>query len=312
VAAASSAAITTEKLTKMYGHRRGIVNLNLDVARGESFGFLGPNGAGKTTTLRTLLDLIRPTSGNARIFGHDSHADSFEIRRHVGYLPGEYALYGRLTGSEILRFFASLRGGVDQAYVTELGERLGFDFSRLAGDLSTGNKRKLGLIQAFMHRPELIILDEPTSGLDPLVQRTFYEMVDEMRAAGQTLFLSSHVLPEVQCICDRVAFVRDGELVAIENVAEVVQRAARRLEIEFAAPVPAEVFASLPGVSNMRVEGATLRFTATGRLDAIVKKAAAYEVVTLASHEPDLEELFLTFYARGEHKQPGDGESDAA
>ncbi|MGO8683772.1 MAG: ATP-binding cassette domain-containing protein, partial [Thermoleophilia bacterium] len=262
--------------------------------------------------IRTLLDLIRPTSGSAGIFGRDTHTDSFEIRQHVGYLPGEYALYGRLTGSEIMQFFASLRGGVDQAYVTELGERPGFDFSRQAGDLSTGNKRKLGIIQAFMHRPELIILDEPASGLDPLVRRTFYEMIDEVRAAGQTLFLGSRVLPEVQRICDRVAFMLDGELVAIEQVAEVVQHVARRLEIEFAVPVSAAVFATLPGVSNVRVEGTTLRFTASGRLDAIVKRAGAYEVVTLSSHEPDLEELFLTFYGRAELGQPSDGEDDAA
>ena len=311
-----TAAITTEKLTKMYGQQRGIVNLALEITRGEVFGFLGPNGAGKTTTIRVLLDLIRPTSGSARILGLDSRADSLRIRGQVGYLPGEYTLYSHLSGAETVLFFGNLRGGVDENYVHELGERLGFDFSRKAGDLSTGNKRKLGLIQAFMHRPELIILDEPTSGLDPLVQREFYEMVDEARAAGQTVFLSSHVLPEVQRVCDRVAFVRDGELVAVEDVAELAERAIRHVEIEFAAPVPATVFAGLPGVSEARGEGAFLRFTVTGHLDSVVKKAAEYEVVTLSSHEPDLEDLFLTYYGAGkdggEDVGKNGGKNDAA
>ena len=311
-----TAAITTEKLTKMYGQQRGIVNLALEVTRGEVFGFLGPNGAGKTTTIRVLLDLIRPTSGSARVLGLDSRTDSLRIRGQVGYLPGEYTLYSHLSGAEIVRFFGNLRGGVDENYVHELGERLGFDFSRKAGDLSTGNKRKLGLIQAFMHRPELIILDEPTSGLDPLVQREFYEMVDEARTAGQTVFLSSHVLPEVQRVCDRVAFVRDGELVAVENVAELAERAIRHVEIEFAVSVPVAAFADLPGVSEVRGEGALLRFTVTGHLDSVVKKAAEYEVVTLSSHEPDLEDLFLTYYGGGENgAQIGaknGGKSDAA
>ena len=203
------------------------------------FGFLGPNGAGKTTTIRVLLDLIRPTSGRALVLGRDSRRETLAIQARSGYLPGELSLYPNLTGRETLRYLANLRGGVDWDYVAALTERLDCDLERKVADLSTGNKRKVGLIQAFMHRPELLILDEPTSGLDPLVQHEFYHLLDEARDAGQTVFLSSHVLPEVQRVCDRVAFVREGELVAVEDVAELMGRAVREIEVVFAEPVAA-------------------------------------------------------------------------
>ena len=190
-------AVLTERLTKSYGRSRsrGIVGLDLEVRTGEVFGFLGPNGAGKTTTIRVLLDLIRPTSGRALVLGRDSRRETLAIQARSGYLPGELSLYPNLTGRETLRYLANLRGGVDWDYVAELTERLDCDLERKVADLSTGNKRKIGLIQAFMHRPELLILDEPTSGLDPLVQHEFYHLLDEARDAGQTVFLSSHVLP---------------------------------------------------------------------------------------------------------------------
>ena len=294
-----AAAILTENLTKNYGKNRGVVTLDLEVASGEVFGFLGPNGAGKTTTIRVLLDLIRPTSGRALVLGSDSRRDSLAIRARSGYLPGELSLYPRLTGLETLRYLANQRGGVDWDYVRSLTERLDCDLNRKVADLSSGNKRKLGLIQAFMHRPELLFLDEPTSGLDPLVQHEFYHLIDEAREAGQTVFLSSHVLPEVQRVCDRVAFIREGELVALEDVSDLTGRAVREIEVVFAGPVPVASFEGIPGVTGVDVNGVgatTLRFTVTGSLDAVVKRLAEFEVLNVTSREPDLEDIFLTFY----------------
>ena len=297
-----TATILLEKLTKSYGKDRGVADLDLEVEPGCVFGFLGPNGAGKTTTIRVLLDLIRPTSGRALVFGLDSRRESMAIRRRSGYLPGELSLYGRLTGEETLRYFADLRGGVDPGSTRALCERLDFDTAKKVADLSTGNRRKLGLIQALMHRPELLILDEPTAGLDPLVQHEFYHLVEEAREAGQTTFLSSHNLPEVQRVCDRVAFVREGELVAVEDVAALTGRAVREVEVTFAAPVPAAAFEAVEGVTGVTANGSgpagakTLRLTVSGSLDATVKMLARYEVVTMSSRELDLEDVFLAFY----------------
>ena len=308
-----TSAILLEKMTKRYGKNRGVTDLELEVERGCVFGFLGPNGAGKTTTIRVLLDLIRATSGRALVFGLDSRRESMVIRRRCGYLPGELSLYGRLTGDETLRYFANLRAAADPASRRALCERLDFDAGKKVADLSTGNRRKLGLIQALMHRPELLILDEPTAGLDPLVQHEFYHLVEEAREAGQTVFLSSHNLPEVQRVCDRVAFVREGTLVAVEDVAALTGRAVRELDVTFAAPVPAAAFEALEGVTSVTANGAglgpaagpgavpaagahALRLTVSGSLDATIKMLARYEVITMASREPDLEDIFLTFY----------------
>jgi ABC-2 type transport system ATP-binding protein len=315
-----TAAILTQGLTKTYGKQRGIVDLDLEVGPGRVFGFLGPNGAGKSTTIRVLLDLIRPTTGRASVLGLDSRRDSLAIRRRTGYLPGELSLYPRLTGHETLRYFANLRGGVDKGYVDDLCRRLDFDAGRKVADLSTGNKRKLGLIQAFMHRPELLILDEPTSGLDPLVQHEFYHLVEEARDAGQTVFLSSHVLPEVQRVCNTAAFVREGMLVAIEDVGELTGRAVREIEVTFVAPVAAALFHGVPGVTAVAENGTatpraagsrTLRLTVSGSLDATVKKLAQFEIVTMTSREPDLEDVFLALYGdrlgHAESTAPGAG-----
>jgi ABC-2 type transport system ATP-binding protein len=301
----SAPAILTERLTKTYGKSRGIVTLDLEVRHGEVFGFLGPNGAGKTTTIRVLLDLIRPTSGRALVLGRDSRRETLAIQALSGYLPGELSLYPELTGHETLSYLANLRGGVDWDYVAELTERLDCDLGRKVADLSTGNKRKLGLIQAFMHRPQLLILDEPTSGLDPLVQHEFYHLIDEVREAGQTVFLSSHVLPEVQRVCDRVAFVREGELVAVEDVAELMGRAVREVEVVFAEPVPASAFEGVAGVIGVATDGkdaSTLRLTVAGSLDAAVKKLGEYPVLDLTSRLPDLEDVFMTFYTGGDDR----------
>jgi ABC-2 type transport system ATP-binding protein len=291
-----TAVVETHRLTKYYGRERGIVDLDLEVQAGEVFGFLGPNGAGKTTTIRLLLDLIRPSSGAATVLGKDTRRSGVELRRRVGYVPGELALYGHLTGAENLRFFGALRGGVDWTYVDRLAERLGCDLSRRVRDLSTGNKRKVALVQAFMHRPDLLILDEPTAGLDPLVQHEFYLLLQESRAAGQTIFLSSHLLPEVQRACDRVAFVRAGSLLAIEDVAAVAGRAAHEVEAEFADAPPVEALRALPGVARLIVDGERLRFGYTGSFDPLVKLMAGCTVLSLTSREPDLEDVFLAYY----------------
>jgi ABC-2 type transport system ATP-binding protein len=292
----STSVIETEGLSKRYPGDRGILDLDLRVQRGEVFGFLGPNGAGKTTTIRMLLDLIRPTAGRAEVLGRDARRDSLAIRRRVGYLPGELSLYGRLTGQETLRYFANLRGGVDWSYVSELSERLDCDLGRRNAELSSGNRRKLGLVQALMHRPELLILDEPTAGLDPLVQHEFSDLMAAARAAGQSVFLSSHVLPEVQRVCDRVAFIREARLIAVESVDDLVGRAVREVAVTFAGEVSGERLASVTGVTLLSQTGADLRLTVAGSMDPLIKALGAHEVVSLTSREPDLEDVFLTYY----------------
>ena len=212
----SEGIIHTEGLTKSYGKNRGVIDVSLDVRPGEVFGFLGPNGAGKTTTIRTLLDFIRPNSGVAKVFGMDAHRQSRDIRRRIGYLPGDLALYENLKGADMLRYMGNLRGGVEWNDVQQLAERLHSDLSRPIRTLSQGNRQKIGLIQALMHKPELLILDEPTNGLDPLIQQVFYRLISEVEE--QTVFLSSHNLPEVERVCDRVGIIREGRLIAVEEV----------------------------------------------------------------------------------------------
>ena len=292
----NSAVIVSSGLTKNYGKHRGIDSVNLEVKPGEVFGYLGPNGAGKTTTIRILLDFIRPTHGSVSIFGLDSRRGSIEVRRRTGYLPGEQSLYGNLTGHELLDFVANLRGGVDRQYVAHMAKRLDCDLTRHIRTLSHGNRQKVGLIQAFMHQPELIILDEPTAGLDPLVQQEFYHLVAEAKAAGRTIFLSSHILPEVERVCDRVGIIREGKLVAVETVETLKSRAVRRLEIHFARAVPQTGFAAIAGVRDVVVQNGVLTCTVIGSLDALVKAAAQFEVTNIVSHEPSLEEVFLTYY----------------
>jgi ABC-2 type transport system ATP-binding protein len=293
--------IAVEHLTKSYGKQRGVIELDFAVTPGEVFGYLGPNGAGKTTTIRTLLDFIRPTGGRATLFGLDSHRDSIDIHRRTGYLPGEFTLYGRLTGAELLRYFGALRGGVEWSYVEELAERFDCDLSMRIHSLSHGNRQKVALLQAFMHRPELLVLDEPTQGLDPLVQQEFNRLIEEVRTDGRTVFLSSHVMPEVDRLCDRVAIIREGRLVAVEDIGDMKAHTMRTLDIHFASPVEAETFAGLPGVKEVLAQGDVLHITVAGPLDDVVKTAARFEVVDLESHEPSLEEIFLTFYGKGEH-----------
>jgi ABC-2 type transport system ATP-binding protein len=289
-------AISIEGLVKRYGRNRGLAGLDLEVQRGEVYGFLGPNGAGKTTTVRLLLDLIRPTQGRVSVLGLDPRRDGVTLRRRVGYLAGDFIVDGRQSGRELLTFLGNLRGGVPPARLEELAGRLDLDLSRKIKTLSRGNRQKLGVIQAFMHAPELLVLDEPTSGLDPFLQQEFAVMARQARDAGQTIFMSSHVLSEVQQVADRVGIIREGRLVTVERVETLRERAVRRIEIHFEAPVAAEEFAALPGVSDLRVDGSLLRCRLAGRADALVKAAARHTVVDLLSEEPDLEELFFDYY----------------
>ncbi len=291
--------VETQGLTKNYGSSRGIEDVTFAIAEGEVFGFLGPNGAGKTTTIRTLMGLLRPTAGSARIAGLDVWEQSVEIKRLVGYLPGELSLDPNLTGGQILEYFGHLRGGVDQAYLKQLIERVGLDPSRKFRQYSSGNKRKIGIVQAFMHRPRLLILDEPTNGLDPLNQQEFDRMVNEVREDGRTVFLSSHILTEVEQTCTRVAIIREGQLVRVSGVAELKDIKRHDVTITFAESTPpAEAFRALPGVEQVEAlsDGRTLRLSVSGGLDGVIKQAAQYSIVTLTSQEPSLEEIFLRYY----------------
>jgi ABC-2 type transport system ATP-binding protein len=293
-----TAVIVLEKLTKSYGSQRGIVDVDLGVNAGEVFGFLGPNGAGKTTTIRTMLDLIRPSSGRALVFGIESSADPVAIRRRIGYIPGEFALYDRLTGGQHLEYFANLRGGVDPAYQASLVERLGLDTSRRFKEYSKGNKQKVGVVIALQHRPELLVLDEPTSGLDPLVQQTFFSILDEAVADGATVFLSSHILSEVEKSCQRVAIIREGRLVKVDRVDALRDLAHHQVELRFAGEVPAGAFQALPGVSGVLVEDHTLRLRVAGAITPVVQAAARYDLLDFISREPSLEETFLAQYGQ--------------
>jgi len=292
------AIIETNQLTKSYGRSRGIIDVTFDVEEGEVFGFLGPNGAGKTTTIRLLMGLLRPDRGTALIAGLDVWQQSVEIKKLIGYLPGELVLDPGLTGGQILEYFGHLRGGVDQTYLKQLIKRLDLDPSRKFRQYSSGNKRKIGLIQAFMHRPRLLILDEPTNGLDPLNQQEFDRMVNEVREDGRTVFLSSHVLSEVEQTCTRVGIIREGRLVRVGGVAELKDIKRHEVTITFARAIAAEAFKTLEGVEQVEqlADGQTLRLTVSGELDSVVKAAAQYPVITLTSHEPSLEDIFLRYY----------------
>ena len=292
--------IEVEGLTKSYGDKRGVIDVSLEVGEGEVFGFLGPNGAGKTTTIRVLMALLRADAGAARIAGLDCWRQSIEVKRLIGYVPGEPSLDPNLTGGQILEYFANLRGGVDQAYLKRLIERLDLDTSRKFRQYSTGNKRKVVLIQAFMHKPRVLILDEPTNGLDPLNQRVFDGMVMEARDEGRTVLLCSHVLSEVEKTCTRVGIIREGRLVRVGGVAELKDIKRYEITISFAHPVAVETFARLDGVTDVESlsGGSAVRLAMQGAADAVIKAAAQFPVVSLTSYEPSLEDVFLRFYER--------------
>jgi ABC-2 type transport system ATP-binding protein len=301
--------IAAERLSKDYGSGHGVFDLDFEVQQGEVFAFLGPNGAGKTTTIRLMLDLIRPTRGRIEIFGLDVRARAVEIHRRLGYLTGDLRLYERMSGGELIRHFAGLRGIGDLTPARQIAQRLQLDLDRPIRTLSRGNRQKLGLLQATMHSPDLLVLDEPTSGLDPLVQQVFHQLVREATARGGTVFLSSHVLSEVQQIADRVALVRDGRLALVESVQALRELASMRVEATFQQPPPADAFLRVPGVSELERHGREVVFSLAGPVDPLIKALAAHTVLALDVHEADLQDVFLDLY-RGDVERDMDKERE--
>lgn len=290
-------AITTSGLTKAYGRVQALRGVDLAVAKGQIFGFLGPNGAGKTTTIRCLLDLIRPQAGAIRILGLDPQADPVAVRARVGYLPGELNLDSNYTAEQTLRYFNSLRGNeTDWSFVRQLAQRLHLDLTTPIKNLSKGNKQKVGIAQALMSRPELLLLDEPTAGLDPLMQQEVYRLLKEARAAGATIFFSSHILSEVEAIADHIAIIRDGLIVEEAEPHQLVSMALRRIRIRFQEAVNPVLLADVPGVSLLAQNDLHATVQVEGELDGLIKALAVYPVSDLETERPSLEEVFLAYY----------------
>ncbi|MHC1787589.1 MAG: ABC transporter ATP-binding protein [Christensenellales bacterium] len=291
--------IHLERLTKYYGKARGIKDVSFDVREGELFGFIGPNGAGKSTTIRTLLGLLYPSSGSATVFGQDCVKFGHEIRRKVGYLPSEVSYYDGMRVNDLLRYSASFYQGVDSQRLKALCDAMDLDVTRKIDDLSYGNRKKVGIVQGLLHRPSLLILDEPTSGLDPLMQKTFFELILEENRLGASVLMSSHILPEVQKLCTRVAIIKEGSLIAVEDIATLRNTAYKKIHLEFAQDFP-ETLAGEPGVSAFLREGQEAGFLYAGDVNVILRLLSAWQLKNLSIQEPDLEEIFLHYYARGE------------
>jgi ABC-2 type transport system ATP-binding protein len=295
-----STLIQVNNLTKTYGTQRGIHNVTFSVDEGEVFGFLGPNGAGKTTTMRLLMGLLKPATGSACIDGLNCWSQSTEVKRLIGYLPGEFTFDPALTGAQILAYLGHLRNGIDQTYLRLLVERLELDLNKRFREYSRGIKQKIGLVQAFMHKPRLLILDEPTSGLDPLNQQEFYTMIDETRKDGHTVFLSSHILPEVEHTCDRVGIIREGELIQVNEVSKLKNLKQHDVEITFPTTASFSWFHDLPGVTQKTIKNSdtTLHLMVQGDLHQVLQVAAEHGATNFVSHEPSLEDIFLRFYTK--------------
>lgn len=291
--------IETKGLSVYYGRQRGILDVDLRVERGEVFGFLGPNGAGKTTTQRVLMDIIRPTAGEARMFGKDCQKEGETARERVGYLPGELSLYDNMKARQFFEMYFSLqKSNTSPTYWRELADKLDLDTSRKIRDLSRGNKQKVGVVAGFMNKPDLLILDEPTSGLDPLIQQTVMELVREAKSGGATVFFSSHILSEVQAVCDRVGIIREGQLVATERVEELTRQQFKRLRFNFATLPPADAFA-LEGVTETARNGQTVTLEVHKDLDKVMETAVSFGITDIDTIRVTLEEIFLAYYGRG-------------
>ena len=290
-------ALSIHGLTKSYGRVQALRGVDLEVNRGEVFGFLGPNGAGKTTTIRCLLDLIRPDGGTVRVLGLDPQAEPVAVRRRVAYLPGELNLEANLTAERALRYLADLRGdGIDWDRARALAGRLNLDLKTQIKNMSKGNKQKVGVVQAFMAPAELLLLDEPTSGLDPLMQQEVYRMVREAQSAGATIFFSSHIISEVEAIADRVAIIRDGRIVQVADPHELINLAVRRVRVRMREPLPEGALVAVPGATLIERDGPSLTVQIEGEMDTLIKALAAFPVVDLETERPSLEEIFLTLY----------------
>ena len=293
--------IMTNGLTKYYGRFQALYGVDLEVHKGEIFGFLGPNGAGKTTTIRCLLDTIHRSGGDASVFGIDPAENPVAIRARVGYLPGELHMDNNTTGNQLLHFYNDLRGNtVDWNYVNDLADKLQLDLSRQVKNLSHGNKQKIGIVQAFMHKPELVILDEPTQGLDPLMQQVVLRLIKDMKAQGSTVFFSSHIMGEVQAVADRVGIIRAGKIVEVAETSVLIGRSLNRIFIRFENSVDASSLSNIPGVSILsQDDGTSMTIQIEGKMDALIKALAKYPVSDFETQRPSLEDIFLAYYEGG-------------
>lgn len=294
----SEQAIVLNELTKHYGKHRGINNLSFSVNQGEFFGFIGPNGAGKSTTIRTLMGLIRPTGGSASIFDLDCHSKASVIARDVGYLPSENSYYENMKVRELLQYTADLYGMDCKTKMKELADRLNLDLSRKIADLSLGNKKKVGIVSAIMTSPKLIIMDEPTSGLDPLIQQAFYDILKEENSRGATVFFSSHVLSEVQKLCDRVAILKEGQLIGIQSIKELRESGYKKVSLSAKEAIPRDFF-DLSGITNYAetADKTSVSFMYNGNITAIIDKLHLLHLDDVLLEEPSLEEIFMHYYA---------------
>lgn len=287
--------IETNNLTKYYGHIKGIENLNLSIKEGEIFGFIGPNGAGKSTTIRTLLTLINETSGSATIFGKDIHTDREIILQEIGYLPSEVFYYDNMKVIDLLKYAASFYKKDCTKRIKELAKRLNLDLNKKIDDLSYGNKKKVGIIQGLLHSPKLIILDEPTGGLDPLMQQTFFEIIKEENKKGATVLFSSHILSEVQKMCDRVAIIKEGNIIKVENIKDMMNNSYNKVEIHFKNNKDVTKF-NVEGLTNVNVKENIITFVYNGDINVLLKSITNYNIANLQITEPDLEEIFMHYY----------------
>ncbi len=291
-----SAVIELKGVTKMYGSSRGVRDVSLRVEAGSIFGFLGPNGAGKTTTISLLIDLIRPTKGSIQLFGLDSQRDSLAIRRRIGFLAGDFALDESLTGWQQLTYFGNLRGGVSQARIRELAKQFDCNLNRSIKTLSRGNRQKIGLISALMHEPELLIFDEPTSGLDPIMQAAFNTTIRDYRQAGKTVFISSHLLSEVQEVCDRVAFIREGNLLAVRDLREITASSPKHVHLITGDQKLLSQLKKLKGLHILTNESPVLEATYQGDINTLLELLGRFKLDDLTITEADLETTFMQYY----------------
>ncbi|MFF3022281.1 ABC transporter ATP-binding protein [Gottfriedia sp. NPDC057948] len=290
-------AIEINNLTKTYGNSRGITDISFNIEEGEIFGFIGPNGAGKSTTIRTLLSLIYPTSGSAKIFGKDCVQFAPEIKKEIGYLPSEVFYYDNMKVMDLLKYSASFYKKDCTKRIKELAEVMDLDLTKKIDDLSLGNKKKVGIVQGLLHEPKLIILDEPTSGLDPLMQQRFFDLLEEENKKGATILFSSHILSEVQRLCDRVAIIKEGKIVTVEKISTLQENNYKRFKIDSQNGVDSNFF-NIPGVNNIEIKGKTISFIFKGNINKVLKKIAEIEIENLWIEEPDLEEIFLHYYEK--------------
>ncbi|MDR4888047.1 ABC transporter ATP-binding protein [Fredinandcohnia sp. QZ13] len=289
--------IELQNLTKMYGKARGIEDISFHVEEGEIFGFIGPNGAGKSTTIRTMLSLIYPTSGSAKIFGKDSIQFSSEIKKEIGYLPSEVFYYDNMKVKDLLKYSASFYKKDCTKRMKELAEIMELDLNRKIDDLSLGNKKKVGIVQGLLHEPKLVILDEPTSGLDPLMQQRFFDLLEEENKKGVTILFSSHILSEVQRLCDRVAIIKEGKIITVEKISTLKDNNFKRFTVETAHPIDKSYF-SILGVNNLEVNNKEVSFLFKGDINTVMEKIARIEITNLSVTEPDLEEIFMHYYEK--------------